>query len=349
MGRPGPRECPVRTATCTVALAHGRTSNARRRTSADRLWTRCPANQSPAAVVAATWFSLDGEVAPPRMARARRPCIRPTLAPNPLTTHPVGYRQATLKAERSAAWWRALLSHAGTHTVVSACALGAGRLLLDVPLAWPVAAAPRRRTVGCTPTVTFFVPVARWDLREFDDLVEHVLSSAPEPRPSMAASSKVPMVAAVVTDQVRDAPDCHLATSQIEPLLGAPDSGNRPRLPESFLPSSRHVSAALWATGGLRRVQHELTGSRCGWSRIVSGVGEGPSAEHDQVNGPDALPPPFRNRGDPVNPVRVLFTLHPALENPPAAAAEAVAFRRPVDVRRALFASASRPSSGWGA
>ncbi len=52
--------------------------------------------------------------------------------------------------------------------------------------------------------------------------------------------------------------------------------------------------------------------------------------------------------GETVNPVR-LVTLHPVLENPPAAAAEALAHRRPVDVRRVLFAAASRPSSGWGA
>lgn len=56
---------------------------------------------------------------------------------------------------------------------------------------------------------------------------------------------------------------------------------------------------------------------------------------------------PVPNQGETVNPVR-LATLHPALENPPAAA-EALANRRPVDVRRVLFAAASRPSSGWGA
>lgn len=50
-----------------------------------------------------------------------------------------------------------------------------------------------------------------------------------------------------------------------------------------------------------------------------------------------------------MNPVRVLVTLHPVFDNPPAAAVEALAFRRPVDVRRVLFAAASRPSSGWGA
>ncbi|MFD6435647.1 hypothetical protein [Streptomyces venezuelae] len=52
---------------------------------------------------------------------------------------------------------------------------------------------------------------------------------------------------------------------------------------------------------------------------------------------------------NPVNPVRLLTALRPVFENPPAQAVEATAFRRPVDVRRALFASASRPSSGWGA
>lgn len=50
-----------------------------------------------------------------------------------------------------------------------------------------------------------------------------------------------------------------------------------------------------------------------------------------------------------MNPVHVLTALHPVFENPPAQAARVAAFRRPVDVRRALFASASRPSSGWAA
>lgn len=50
-----------------------------------------------------------------------------------------------------------------------------------------------------------------------------------------------------------------------------------------------------------------------------------------------------------MNPVRVLTALRPVFENPPAQVARATAFRRPVDVRRALFARASRPSSGWAA
>ncbi|MCX4681303.1 DUF3307 domain-containing protein [Streptomyces sp. NBC_01433] len=47
--------------------------------------------------------------------------------------------QAEHKALRSAAGWRALLSHAGTHVVASAVALGAGAVLLDLPLTLPVA------------------------------------------------------------------------------------------------------------------------------------------------------------------------------------------------------------------
>lgn len=50
-----------------------------------------------------------------------------------------------------------------------------------------------------------------------------------------------------------------------------------------------------------------------------------------------------------MNPVRVPATPHPAFGNPPAQAVAATAFRRPVDARRALFTSASRPSSRWGA
>lgn len=68
----------------------------------------------------------------------------------------------------------------------------------------------------------------------------------------------------------------------------------------------------------------------------------------DQGRCPGALPV-CRYRGGSVNPVRVLTALRPVFENPPAQAAQAIAFRRPVDARRALFASASRPSSGWGA
>ncbi|HEY8982727.1 MAG TPA: hypothetical protein VIU15_24480 [Streptomyces sp.] len=50
-----------------------------------------------------------------------------------------------------------------------------------------------------------------------------------------------------------------------------------------------------------------------------------------------------------MRPVRLLTALHPAFENPPAQSGAATAFRRPVDARRTLFASASRPSSRWGA
>lgn len=50
-------------------------------------------------------------------------------------------RQATLKAERSAAGWWANLSHAGTHVAVCAVALGAGAALL------PGAYLPVARTV----------------------------------------------------------------------------------------------------------------------------------------------------------------------------------------------------------
>lgn len=46
--------------------------------------------------------------------------------------------------------------------------------------------------------------------------------------------------------------------------------------------------------------------------------------------------------------VRPRTAHRPASENPPAQAVRA-ASRRPVDVRRALFSSASRPSSRWGA
>ncbi|GAQ56983.1 hypothetical protein a10_06848 [Streptomyces acidiscabies] len=50
-----------------------------------------------------------------------------------------------------------------------------------------------------------------------------------------------------------------------------------------------------------------------------------------------------------MHPVRLLTAHRPAFENPPAQAVRATGFRRPVDVRRALFSSASRPSSRWGA
>ena len=47
--------------------------------------------------------------------------------------------------------------------------------------------------------------------------------------------------------------------------------------------------------------------------------------------------------------VLALTALRPAFENPPARLAAPAAFRHVVDARRALFASASRPSSRWGA
>ncbi|MEU1221322.1 DUF3307 domain-containing protein [Streptomyces microflavus] len=49
--------------------------------------------------------------------------------------------QAEHKALRSRAGWWALLSHAGTHVAVSALALGAGAVLLDLPLTLPAGAA----------------------------------------------------------------------------------------------------------------------------------------------------------------------------------------------------------------
>ncbi|WP_030372418.1 DUF3307 domain-containing protein [Streptomyces rimosus] len=49
--------------------------------------------------------------------------------------------QAERKAQRNAAGWRALLSHAGTHVVASALALGAGAALLGLPLTLPGAGA----------------------------------------------------------------------------------------------------------------------------------------------------------------------------------------------------------------
>ncbi|RSS86995.1 DUF3307 domain-containing protein [Streptomyces sp. WAC05292] len=49
-------------------------------------------------------------------------------------------RQSELKALRSAAGWRANVSHAGTHVVVSAAALGAGASMLDLPLSAGTAA-----------------------------------------------------------------------------------------------------------------------------------------------------------------------------------------------------------------
>ncbi|MFI5987558.1 DUF3307 domain-containing protein [Streptomyces sp. NPDC051555] len=48
-------------------------------------------------------------------------------------------RQSERKALPSAAGWRALLSHAGTHVVVSALLLGAGSVLLDLPPGLPAA------------------------------------------------------------------------------------------------------------------------------------------------------------------------------------------------------------------
>lgn len=45
--------------------------------------------------------------------------------------------QSDHKALRSLAGWRANLTHAGTHVAVSALALGAGTVMLDLPLTWP--------------------------------------------------------------------------------------------------------------------------------------------------------------------------------------------------------------------
>ncbi|MFJ2745246.1 DUF3307 domain-containing protein [Streptomyces sp. NPDC087440] len=50
-------------------------------------------------------------------------------------------QQSDRKALRTAAGWRALLSHAGTHVIVSAVALGAGTALLALPLTLPAASA----------------------------------------------------------------------------------------------------------------------------------------------------------------------------------------------------------------
>lgn len=49
--------------------------------------------------------------------------------------------QAAHKAEKSAAGWLANLTHAGTHVLVSALALGIGTLLLELDLSAPAAAA----------------------------------------------------------------------------------------------------------------------------------------------------------------------------------------------------------------
>lgn len=49
--------------------------------------------------------------------------------------------QAAHKAEKSAAGWLANLSHAGTHVVISALALGVGVLTLDLELSAPAAGA----------------------------------------------------------------------------------------------------------------------------------------------------------------------------------------------------------------
>lgn len=59
------------------------------------------------------------------------------LADYPLQTD----HQAGCKADRTAAGWRANLSHAGMHVLASAVALAVGALVLDLHLAVPVAAA----------------------------------------------------------------------------------------------------------------------------------------------------------------------------------------------------------------
>ncbi|MFD4933349.1 DUF3307 domain-containing protein [Streptomyces virginiae] len=48
--------------------------------------------------------------------------------------------QSELKAQRTRAGWLANLSHAGTHVLVSAAALGAAVAVLDTPLTLPAAA-----------------------------------------------------------------------------------------------------------------------------------------------------------------------------------------------------------------
>ncbi|MET8468177.1 hypothetical protein ABZY90_16545 [Streptomyces sp. NPDC006422] len=50
-----------------------------------------------------------------------------------------------------------------------------------------------------------------------------------------------------------------------------------------------------------------------------------------------------------MNPVLALPALRTAFENPPALLAATAVSRRPFDIRRTLFAAASRPSSRWGA
>jgi hypothetical protein len=59
------------------------------------------------------------------------------LADYPLQTD----HQAAHKADKSAAGWLANLSHAATHVVVSAIALAAGALVLDLDLTIPAASA----------------------------------------------------------------------------------------------------------------------------------------------------------------------------------------------------------------
>ncbi|MEU3903300.1 DUF3307 domain-containing protein [Streptomyces goshikiensis] len=59
------------------------------------------------------------------------------LADYPLQTD----HQASCKADRTAAGWRANLSHAGTHALASAAALAVGTLILDLRLSVPAAVA----------------------------------------------------------------------------------------------------------------------------------------------------------------------------------------------------------------
>ncbi|MGW2090033.1 DUF3307 domain-containing protein [Streptomyces sp. NPDC001880] len=70
--------------------------------------------------------------------------------------------QAGCKAEKSAAGWRANLAHAGTHVLVSAAALAAGVLVLDLPLT-ALSAAVALLWVGATHSIIDRRwPVAAW-------------------------------------------------------------------------------------------------------------------------------------------------------------------------------------------
>ncbi|EST17872.1 DUF3307 domain-containing protein [Streptomyces niveus] len=70
--------------------------------------------------------------------------------------------QAGHKADCGAAGWRANLSHAGTHLLISAVMLTIGALVLDLHLSLPAAAVALAWIAGTHAFIDRRWPVARW-------------------------------------------------------------------------------------------------------------------------------------------------------------------------------------------